>query len=1215
MALLLLSLALGCGLAACPDPEPPLASAAALAPLPPIPGCPAPPTPRSPWVFPFNASETFTQPTQPTLLDAALALSAASRAACPHLEPSLQPWTLPTSGDVTLPPGAAILLSACALTNGSLTLGTLTIPAGSRLVLADSPLTLTAASIIVRGSLAAGSPTCRLRSPITITLTGSRPAPLQAASSTSSPYPKGIVVEGTGALDLHALQYAPTWTRLAAPAAPGDAWVFLQSPTNWEPGQTVIVTTTALKDARDYSETEEVSILHALTLPNGMGALHIAPPLRHSHYAGPEYQAEVGLLSRRLTIQGSAADSPATDAQPALCPPSPAAAPYFSALPCPNASLTGYGGHVMVAGQGGAAGRLSGVLLLRMGQTNYLARYPFHLHMLNGTGAASYLQDSAVWRSYYRCASIHGTYGAVLHANVAHDVVGHCYYLEDGVEEGNTLSYNLGSLVHPLFGGADNYFPTSGPGQSQEFAGNLGVSPTLTLPADATASVFYITNAYNRFIGNSASGGWSGYAFPSLATPINEHRAVPMSPLARPTLEFRGNTAHSSGYWWMAGGCLYVGGSLSYGSPSAPSPTLIYNPGRSSSVNPSGVSVAHALTVFNDTKLFLCGGVGLQHWGAAPAIYGLETHDVVKAANFFGLAVATDWLVTCRTANRPTYASVAKPGYQETSFLSSSSLFQSYDTGQSHIIARMTFRNCTPPPPPSRQTFQLLQMLTHSDQFTPDTMIVTSGLRFEGAGSAASKLRLGVTVNASFPTVSHRMQNWGDADGSLSGRGRPTLLGSSRQGWWWRLDANCTDRADWTMWACDDTPTRSSGSVSLMFDAAQQTAAPTGTLGSAACSNGGYATIPCPTIGRIWHLGYSPDTAMDLPLNAKISGPIGGFGWVVGGSAWRAPVVLNLTSPQVRADAALLLVLPYPPGSTFQVTALSTGSYSNAQRGLTPTPSWCTVTGARGVAVASNLCTVRFRAVDSIAAVRGGAGDTYHFDSATGHLYLRPTVQSQSYSFLGLPNVTASGGAGLGRVWGVQQVKGWAAQGLELPPRGGNAITIVSDCAGGVSADGAYCSLAGGNGGALPASPCPPGTALPLSAFDSCDSSSAGGGSGGSGGSGGKAGSEAQASSTSQLTSRGSIVGFAVSGALLALGAAWVAWRMWRSSRSSSSSSSQGGGKGPLASRVAPQQKQRQLEEGGEGGSSSSSSSARQGSGRLPQTRVNALFTARGAAV
>jgi hypothetical protein len=78
------------------------------------------------------------------------------------------------------------------------------------------------------------------------------------------------------------------------------------------------------------------------------------------HYAGREYQAEVALLSRRVTIQGAADDSPPTDAVgPVLCTPTPSAAAVFLRLPCGNWSLTGYGGHVMVSGAG-ATGRFSG---------------------------------------------------------------------------------------------------------------------------------------------------------------------------------------------------------------------------------------------------------------------------------------------------------------------------------------------------------------------------------------------------------------------------------------------------------------------------------------------------------------------------------------------------------------------------------------------------------------------------------------------------------------------------------------------------------------------------------------------------------------------------------------------------------------------------------------------------------------------------------------
>jgi hypothetical protein len=88
-----------------------------------------------------------------------------------------------------------------------------------------------------------------------------------------------------------------------------------------------------------------------------------------------------------------------------------------------------YGGHIMVMGTA-AVGRVSGVMLHRMGQTNILGRYPFHLHMVGANGNNSYLQDSSIYRSFYRCVSVHGTNSSRISRNVAHDVIGYCYYLE-----------------------------------------------------------------------------------------------------------------------------------------------------------------------------------------------------------------------------------------------------------------------------------------------------------------------------------------------------------------------------------------------------------------------------------------------------------------------------------------------------------------------------------------------------------------------------------------------------------------------------------------------------------------------------------------------------------------------------------------------------------------------------------------------------------------
>jgi hypothetical protein len=55
-----------------------------------------------------------------------------------------------------------------------------------------------------------------------------------------------------------------------------------------------------------------------------------------------------------------------------------------------------------------------------------------------------------VHSSNWRCVTIHGTNGVYVYGNVGFNIFGHCYYLEDGVEENNVLERNLAAFVHPL---------------------------------------------------------------------------------------------------------------------------------------------------------------------------------------------------------------------------------------------------------------------------------------------------------------------------------------------------------------------------------------------------------------------------------------------------------------------------------------------------------------------------------------------------------------------------------------------------------------------------------------------------------------------------------------------------------------------------------------------------------------------------------------------
>jgi len=437
-------------------------------------------------------------------------------------------------------------------------LGIITVPESSELIFGEDAtgIEFDASGFNVNGVLKAGSETCRIEKKININLHGSR-----RDTSNNATY-KGIKISRNGILELHGKRYFRTWTRLAETVSPGSKMILLQHEVNWEPGQQIVLVTTAMKDAREFHENEVLTVDYLSGVE-----VHLTTPVEFHHVANSGYQGEVGLLSRVITISGSSTDSEPTDPDPGNCV---GRSIYGNRdMQCPDTELTGFGGHIMV--KNGGRGYVEGVELFRMGQTNVLGRYPMHFHMLGNDCSGCYLKDSSIHHSFYRCVSIHGTNNITVTENVAYDVTGHCYYLEDGVEEDNTISFNLAAHIH--------YLGEAPWGNGQTTQINYQ-SDNLLLPADVTAAGFYITNVHNNIIGNAASGGYAGFAFPVLNRPIGLHKSMNMIPSSRTSLVIDGNTAHSSGWWWSHAPAFYFGGSLYY---DADGETLVYNAGRDQS--------------------------------------------------------------------------------------------------------------------------------------------------------------------------------------------------------------------------------------------------------------------------------------------------------------------------------------------------------------------------------------------------------------------------------------------------------------------------------------------------------------------------------------------------------------------------------------------------------------------------------------------------------
>ena len=59
------------------------------------------------------------------------------------------------------------------------------------------------------------------------------------------------------------------------------------------------------------------------------------------------------------------------------------------------------------------------------------------------------IKSSSIHRSFNRAVALHGVHDVLVESNVAYDVMGHAYFLEDAIETRNTFAYNLAVLTRP----------------------------------------------------------------------------------------------------------------------------------------------------------------------------------------------------------------------------------------------------------------------------------------------------------------------------------------------------------------------------------------------------------------------------------------------------------------------------------------------------------------------------------------------------------------------------------------------------------------------------------------------------------------------------------------------------------------------------------------------------------------------------------------------
>src|SRR3954454_20531962 len=379
----------------------------------------------------------------------------------------------------------------------------------------NKDLELTTEWIMLHGELEIGTEAKPHTRKATITLTDNvKDEDMSGMGGTNDRSDRGIMVMG-GTLNLHG-DRTNSWTKLSKTAEAGSNSIEVLNATGWRAGDMIVLAST------DYdphqAERRPVAAIRGNTIT-------LDKKLEYMHFGKITFdvdeRGEVGMLSRNILIQAS-----------------------------PDADTTLFGGHIMA--MGASKMFVEGVELNRMGQNMHLARYPIHWHLV-GDAQGQYIKNSAIHDTYSRCVTVHGTNYLDVENNVTYNNIGHCFFLEDGVEHDNQFVHNLAILTkcHPNAPCDPTNLAPFGSTDGTNFKTAGQNAKDILLPSDNTASTFWITNPENIYrdnvaAGSDATGFW--FAFPEHPTGKFENTEISKNPWPRrmKVREFKGNTSHSN---------------------------------------------------------------------------------------------------------------------------------------------------------------------------------------------------------------------------------------------------------------------------------------------------------------------------------------------------------------------------------------------------------------------------------------------------------------------------------------------------------------------------------------------------------------------------------------------------------------------------------------------------------------------------------------------
>jgi hypothetical protein len=409
-------------------------------------------------------------------------------------------------------------------------------------------LTADAVHVMSSGRFRIGYPDAPYAQQATITLTGARgehtPRTVDAAFDNDGQQRALHVADG-GEVSWYGAVPAVTRTRLADHAAAGATTLTVaDAVTGWRAGDRIAISIT------DFHGTAQTEVHELAAVSDDGLVLTLATPLAAARWGRLQYPLDAPVDGSGVSLTQGAFNPPGADTPRVIDQRAHVVLldRHIVVQGADDADWQeeGFGAHIMVMSLASTF-RASGVLVERGGQRQAMGRYPFHWHMLsysladgtflgNVDPADHFIENSVVLQSANRAYTIHGTSGTRVENNVAVDVLGHAYFLEDGTETDNTLARNVAMKVRPCI--------------------RNGLYCTMKVH-DQEASGFWITNPANRVVENVASDATNGI-WNSFATAIFGESALadardPRDPSAEDfipfsfaLLEHRDNEAHGN---------------------------------------------------------------------------------------------------------------------------------------------------------------------------------------------------------------------------------------------------------------------------------------------------------------------------------------------------------------------------------------------------------------------------------------------------------------------------------------------------------------------------------------------------------------------------------------------------------------------------------------------------------------------------------------------